>query len=666
MADLLRIATSGLIANQGALATTGHNISNASVDGYSRQRTEFATQPAQFLNGAWTGNGVLLDSVTRVVDEFVTSQLRTDAWVYNQADTLRFYNEQVDSILADPDVGLSKRIDSFFNSVQAASADPRGLPGRQVAVSEAAALQSRFAALYTRLADINSSLNARIDTFANDITGLASNIARLNQQIEAAAGGVVADRPNDLLDERERYIQKLAEIVDVQVVTQGKSTNVFLGKGQALVIGTQAYRAVSVADNFDPTRKQLALALNGSQRVVTGDTTGGKLGGLLQFRDQVLDQAFNAIGRVAIALADDVNRQNQLGMDLDGELGGRVFSDVNDPQAARFRARAAADNDPASTGGVRIFIDDPAQLTTSNYQLDIGAGGAWQLIRLADSSTVASGAGPLTDTLVSVDGFTVDLNLSEVPPGNFVAGDSFIIEPTRRGSQTFRAEITRPEDFAFAQPVRATNDIGNIGNGVIATDMTFDVSTPIFATPGTLTPPLLIRFTSATSYEVQDAGTGVVLAANLPYSPGTSNTLFSTNPGDPDYFGFQLTLSGSPVTGDMFSAQYNTAGTSNNSNALALAALQTADRLAGGGASYQSAYGELVGYVGTVTRQSRIETDAGKALLEQTSQTRESISGVNLDEEAANLIRFEQAYNASAQVIAIARSTIEALFDAFR
>ncbi|MBK6289112.1 MAG: hypothetical protein IPF49_16040 [Gammaproteobacteria bacterium] len=184
--------------------------------------------------------------------------------------------------------------------------------------------------------------------------------------------------------------------------------------------------------------------------------------------------------------------------------------------------------------------------------------------------------------------------------------------------------------------------------------------------PGALTPPLLIRFTSATSYEVRDARAPIVLASNLPYSPGTTNTLFSTNPGDPDYFGFQLTLSGSPVAGDLFNVQYNTGGTADNSNGLALAALQTADRLAGGSASYQSAYGELAGFVGTVTRQSRIETDAGKALLEQTSQTRESISGVNLDEEAANLIRFEQAYNASAQVIAIARSTIESLFDAFR
>ena len=321
MADLLRIATSGLVAYQGALATAGHNVSNASVEGYSRQRAEFATQPAQFLSGSYIGNGVLLDSVTRVVDEFVTSQLRTDAWVYNQADTLRFYNEQVDSILADPDVGLSKRIDSFFNSVQAASADPRWLPGRQVAVSEAVALQSRFSALYTRLADINSSLNARIDTFADDISGLAGNIARLNQQIEVAVGGVVADQPNDLLDERERYIQQLAEIVDVQVVTQGKSTNLFLGKGQALVVGSLAYKAVSVTDNFDPTRKQLALVLNGASRVVTNDTTGGKLGGVLQFREQVLDESFNAIGRVAIGIADDVNRQNQLGMDLDGDLG---------------------------------------------------------------------------------------------------------------------------------------------------------------------------------------------------------------------------------------------------------------------------------------------------------------------------------------------------------
>ena len=665
MADLLRIATTGLMAYQGALNTTGHNIANAGVDGYSRQRAELATLPGQELQGLVFGNGVDIAAVSRIVDQFVTSQLRTDASIYNRAENLNAWNEQVDALFADVATGVSARIDDFFGALQDAASDPQSIAVRNVALSSAATLTERFRSLYAQLGAMNDAVNTQLTALAGEITTLARNVAELNRQIALRVQGTAAgeQQPNDLLDQRERLIQQLSALVDVQAVTDGSAINLYLGKGQALVTGTQVNAAVVVPDRFDPSTLQLALTINGKPSVVSYAATGGKVGGLLAFRDEQLYPALNALGRVALALTADVNAQNRLGVDLDGELGGLVFSDVNEQTAAVLRARPAADNDPASTGGVRVFIDDASQLTTSDYQLDIGAGGAWRLIRLQDGTLVGSGA-TLSDTLVSVDGFTLDLNLSEVPPGNFVAGDSFLVQPTRRGAQFVRTVMTRPQDLALAAPVRASAGAGNLGSARIEAGETFDTGTALFATPGQLSPPLLIRFSSATQFDVLDANTSAVLVAGLPFVPGATNTLFSRNPGDPDYFGFQVVLSGAPVAGDGFRIDYNARGSSDNRNALLMSALQTADKVGGGRTSYQGAYNELVAGIGGATQASRVDAQSSLAVLQQTQERRESLSGVNLDEEAANLIRFEQAYNASAQVISVARAVIDALFDA--
>ena len=276
---------------------------------------------------------------------------------------------------------------------------------------------------------------------------------------------------------------------------------------------------------------------------------------------------------------------------------------------------------------------------------------------------MASGAS-LGDTLVTVDGFTLDLNLSEVPAGNFVAGDSFLIEPTRRGAQFVSAVMSRAEDLALAGPVRAAAVTGNMGSASIAPGETFDTGAAIFATPGQLSPPLLLRFTSATQFDVLDAGTSAVLVSGLAYIPGTSNTLFSRDSTDPDYFGFQVVLAGAPSAGDAFRIDYNGSGSSDNRNALLMSALQSADTVGSGSVSYQEAYRALVAETGSLTQRSRIDSESSLAVLEQTRERRDGLSGVNLDEEAANLIRFEQAYNASAQVISVARAVLDALFDA--
>lgn len=667
MTDLLRIASSGLLAYQGALNTTGHNIANAGVDGFSRQRAEFATLPGRELSGLVFGNGVDIETVSRLADQFVIGQLRGDTSVSQRAQVFNSYSEQLDSLFADASVGVSDRIDDFFSALDDAASNPQSSALRSLVLDHAGALVQRFNAQYARLARIDSSLNTRMDAIASQISSLAAGVARLNVEIGMRVGnrGETGQQPNDLLDQRDRLVLQLAELVDVQTVADGSSLNVFLGKGQSLVVGATSSTAVAVPDSMDPSRLRLGLQSGGSTMAVGGSTSGGELGGLFAFREQMLDPAFNSLGRIALVLGTGVNAQNALGVDLDGKLGGALFSDPNERLAAALRARPAADNDPASTGGVRVFITDPAQLTTSDYRLEIDTGGAWRLLRLQDQTLVASGAS-LDDTLTSVDGFTLDLNLSESPPGHFVAGDSFLIQPTRRGAQSIATVMTRPEGLALAGAARASSATGNSGSGVAGELRTFDTSTAAFATPGTLSPPLQLRFTSATSYDILDANTAAVLVGGLPYTPGASNTVFSADPSDPDYFGFQLTLSGSPAAGDSFRIDYNSGATADNRNAMLMSSLQSAATVGGARMSYQQAYNLLVSGVGSATRAARIDSESSLAVLEQTRTRREQLSGVNLDEEAANLIRFEQAYNASAQVIAVARQVMDALFAAVR
>lgn len=665
MADLLRIAGSGLLAYQGALNTTGHNIANAGVEGFSRQRAEFATLPGSELSGTIFGNGVEISRVSRLVDDFVTSQLRSDTSVYQRSRIFASYSEQLDGLFADASIGVSDRIDDFFAALGDAASDPQSLSLRSMVLDTASGLTQRFNTLYTRLAQMDGALDTRLDAIAGELTSLAEGVARLNGEIARRSGSAGGQQPNDLLDQRDQLILRMAELVDVRVVEDGSALNVYVGKGHALVMGAQAASAVTTTDPFDMTRHRLALQSGGNTIVFSDATSGGEVGGLLAFRQQQLDPALNSLGRIALTLTGNVNAANALGVDLAGKLGGAVFGDPNTQLAAALRARPAGDNDPASTGGVRVFITDAAQLTTSDYRLDIGSGGSWRLLRLQDGALAASGTS-LTDTLVTVDGFTLDLNLSETPPGNFVEGDRFLIQPTRRGAQSVSTVMTQPQDLALAGAVRASAATGNVGTGALGEITVHDTGTSAFAVPGQLSPPLLIRFTNSVSYDVLDADTGAVLHAGLPFTPGANSLLLGADPADPAYYGFQVTLGGNPQAGDTFRIDYNVGAAADNRNARLMSVLQSADTVGGARMTYQQAYNLLVSGVGSSTRAARVDSESSLAVLQLTRDRREQLSGVNLDEEAANLIRFEQAYNASAQLIVVARAVMDALFDALR
>lgn len=673
MASLLNIGVTGLTANQLALGTTGNNITNANVKGYSRQRVDLVTSPEQFSSAGYLGSGVTVDGIRRVVDNLAIMQLQASTSTFNSVDTQSTLLDQIDSLLADQTTGVAPVLQNFFADLQQASLDPTSIPGRQVVLNDAGSLADRFNALYAQMSAMNEAINARFDSLTSEATGLARSIAELNQSIADAAGQTAGTQPNALLDKRDELIRQLSEIVGVRTTQQSNGMiNVYVGNGQPLVVGTQASSLGTTGSATDSTRREVTyIGPNGVSQTVSQFLSGGKIGGLLDFRNGSLDGSMNTLGQIALNVADAINQQQRLGLDLDGNFGNNIFTDINSTTQMQSRALAYGTNTGAAALEVRI--SDASALTTRDYRLSFTSATAYTLT-YADGTALTppvSGAiGALPATISTPDGFAID-----IPTGStFAASDTFAIQPTRLGAQFMAVDLQRPQELAFAQPISTAASLRNTGGGAISpgemlavyeTDGTTLQST--FATPGALTPPLLVRFTAATTYEIFDNTNPAAPASFVPpltgtFTPGQSNVVTIDDPSSGDAI-YRFALSGNPASGDEFTIRYNSNGSSDNRNALAIGTLQRADTI--GTVTFEDAYGQLVASIGTDAAQLQISRDASESLLTQAQATRDAISGVNLDEEAANLIMFQQAYNASAQVIQIARSLFDTLLGAF-
>ena len=917
MSGLLSNALSGLQSSQNALRTAGHNISNANTAGYTRQQVNYATRPEQYIGSAgFIGSGVTTTSIERVVNEFVTAQLRLDTTTFNQLDTFNNNIGKIDKLFSDTSTGLSGALQTFFAAMQNGANDPASTPARQLVVTEAESLSVRFNNLHQRLSDIEKSINGELKAVTSQISSLAKSVAELNQSIGEKVAAGNGNMPNDLMDKRDEALRQLSELVSIQVVKQDDGDlNVFIGNGQPLVVGASV-------STFNVTHDG-AIQITGKNSAadITAQISGGKLGGLLEFRENVLRPALNEMGRIALAMADEFNTLQQQGIDLDGDYGQPIFGDINAPEIAKNRV-IHGDNKPPFDRNLSVTIENIGELTISDYQFDILPGSSnYVITRLSDKTVVnqgtLSGAYPTT---ISFDGISLNLN-----GGSFQGGDTFILQPTKNGARDIHAEIKRPEDLAFASPIRTASSTSNSGSGLVSAGEVLGLvdangnRLPAFANPGQLTPPLLIRFTSETTYEVldnTDPGNPKPLVPAMReqiFIPGSSNNIFtsdvgetivigkgdriglpegrspqtvmsltdplarngylaeqlrftitdpetgsqsiktittvpgasaletaaqisaiagvsarasttanitnlnlaaadlapptqlyingkpliqydtagtafhsavpdfsmqgeaafndylaaqinanpdlktlgiraqsSTNPntgapelrlvassgvdldirlqassasgmdvndanGNPNvrlvgadtgagelqgivvggkvditmasgislstaptnsplfgnssaagfaassYTGFQVAISGQPKAGDTFTIGFNTNGKNDNRNALAMVALESKKLMQDGTLTLDDGYGKLVEEVGTRSSLSKINTEASKSLLEQSQNMRDSISGVNLDEEAGDLIKFQQLYQANAQVISVARELFDTL-----
>ena len=629
MPNLLSTGLSGLRAFQRAMDTTGHNISNVNTVGYSRQRTEMGTREAEAFGNGYVGRGVNVDTVRRVYDDFVGVQVRSSSSSLERLSSYAADAERLNNMFADTTTGLTASLQKFVNAFQGVANAPTSIPARQVLLSEAEGLRERLTSYETRLSSMDNEVNKRLTGEVSEINALAQGIARLNNDISTGYARAGGQPPNDLLDQRDRLLDELATKVSINVVEQdGYVTNVFIGSGQSLVLGGDAMQLVAQADEFDPTRYGIGVKTQAGIMDVTASITGGSVGGILDFRREQLDPAHNALGRMAAGLASVVNQQHRSGSDLEGNLGTDFFA-VGGTQVLESTGNTG-------TGTVAVTRTNIGALTDRDYLLENTSGG-WTL---RDALTGASVT--MTGTGTNADPFVAE-GLSIVVGGTAAVNDRFQLRPTRGVVSGLDVLVDQPEAVAAAAPIRTNVGTSNTGNGTISAGTVLNASNP------QLQSTVTIAFTSATTYSVNGAG-------SFTYTPG----------GNIDINGWRMQISGAPATGDQFTVRANAGGVGDNRNALALADALQAPVLDGGTASLSDAVGRFVGGVGVATRQAQVNRDAQQVVYDDSVATRDAVSGVNLDEEAADLMRFQQAYQAAAQVIRVADTLFQTLLDATR
>ncbi len=921
MSGILSNAISGLQASQIALRTSGNNISNANTVGYSRQNVNFGTRPEQqYGSSGFLGSGVNTESVQRVVNEFITTQVRLDTTSFNQLDKYNQSIGKVDKLFSDASTGLVGSLQSYFAALQNGASDPSSSPARQLIITQSESLSLRYNTLYDRLQETEKSVNDEIGTLVGQLNALAKSVANLNQSIAEKNASGSGGAPNALLDQREEALRKLSEIASVQLVQQdGGDINVFIGNGEPLVVGPR------VSSFKVETGGKIFLNTNSGVANITEAVTGGQLGGLLKFKADVLQPSLNEIGRIAIVMSDAFNKVQTQGLDANGRYGQTMFSDINDESIIYSRV-AHGNNAMPDDRVLSLTIEDASAITIDDYKFDVLSGSSNYVIRrAADNSVVTQG--------ILSGGFPQEIAFEglklRLEGGTFQGGDSFTLQPTRTGARDIKSLLKSPDQLAFAAPIRTYKSGANTGNGTVSAGEVlglYDANNnllPAFSAPGKLSPPLVIRFTSETTYEVLDNSDPAHPKALNPamreqtFYPGRENSLFTTDKGEhriigngsklglplgrvptaltsislaqlngypaeqftfstadkttglistqvmvtspnasaaqtaaqlnnmpgvhaqayttatitdinidptsytelspslqlsvngenliryngsnidssvPDpsvdevgfnnylknqinsnanlkalgiraesgsnpitgkpelklvassgvnldirftattnsansisvndgngnpnvrlvglnnplsvpveqnaitvggriditladgvslatapttsqllgdssaadfavssYLGYQVKIAGQPKAGDSFTVDFNKDSKNDNRNALAMTALETNATMQNKSMSFSQGYGRLVEEVGTKSNLSKINTDASKSLLEQTKAMRDGISGVNMDEEAANLIQFQQLYTANARVITVAKDLFDAL-----
>lgn len=620
MADLLSTGVSGLLASQVGLSTVGHNISNVNTVGYTRQTTTFNARTPEYNGGYYVGQGADAISVQRAYSQFLTQSVWSANSGQSRASQYATLTASVNNVVSGS-ANLQTALDGFFGAVSDVANAPVDTASRQALIGKANTLVSTFRSLSSQFQQLDQQTNQQISSAVDSINSLSKSIADLNGQIQQGyAGGAV---PNDLLDARDQAISQLSQLVGVNVTqNDNHMVTVTVGNGLPLVNGTDSAKLATTTNPYDSSRLEVT-GPGGS--VISSQLGSGSLGATFDFRTNVLDPARNQLGRAAIAMTDAFNKQHAQGIDLNGDAGGDFFN-IADPAVFNSTANKG-------TGSITASVSDVSKLGASDYILRFD-GTNWS------ATTTAGVTVPMTGTGTAGDPLKID-GLSMVVGAGAVAGDSFQIQPTRNAAASISVAISDTSKIAASGPLAASKGSGNTGKATLGNLTVTDVANPAFNTPAT------IQFTSPTTYTINGG-------AQQTYAAGDTIT------GN----GWTLKLSGSPAANDTFSVKPAGTASGDNGNALALADVANKGVLDNGVTTVGKSYSQLIAQVGTAGAQANTALDAQQSILDQATAAQQSLSGVNMDEEAANLLRFQQAYSASAQVITTANAIFQSLLSA--
>ncbi|EJM84274.1 flagellar hook-associated protein FlgK [Pseudomonas sp. GM74] len=682
--SLLNIGMSGLSASHSALATTGNNIANADTAGYSRQQTVQGTKGSIQYGNVYVGTGTTLADVRRVYNSYLDAQLQTTTSLNSDSAAYLGQVTPLDTLLSDSGTGLNGALTKFFASVQNVNAKPGDDASRQLLLSDAQALSNRFNSVSSQLSTQNANINGNLTNMADQVNKLATTVAQLNQKISeiSSAGGT----PNELLDARNETMRQLSTFTGAQYVERDGNVDVYLGSGQPLVIGSTVNKLEAVPGKDDPGRLSLQLNRGSSTIDITSIMTGGEIGGLLRYRSEVLDPAMNELGRVALVVADQMNSIQAQGIDKNGDFGSNLFNNINSAAQMSQRSIASTGNS-AGSGNFDVSIEDTGKLTINDYKVTFTSATDYTVQRLPDNTSMGSFSTTTTPAPV-IDGFSMTFN------GGAAQGDTFKLTPTRNASANIKTEMTDSKRLAIAAPLGAAIAAGGSGtltipaSGQPTLTTRFDLydaaTTTAMQNGMKYSTPVKVVFGDPSadgttqSYQLLDAKGGVLSSGTI--QPGQNNTLNLSIPlkdstGAPippapatQYtVNFDMTVAGSPGKGTAINVSLSQPGSLDNRNGTVLAGLQTAQTVDTGsaskGISLNDAYGKLVEGVGSKAAQGKLDSAATTAILANAKGARDSLSGVDLDEETGNLVKYQQYYTASSQIIKAAQEIFSTLIN---
>jgi flagellar hook-associated protein 1 FlgK len=626
--SILNIGARALLANQLALQTAGNNVANVNTPGYSRQSVLLLPVEGAFSGSGYYGNGVDAATVMRSHDEFLTRQAALTSSVAS-SDAKRLEQlKQLEDLFPGGPTGLGAAVSDMLNAFSDVVNAPTDLPARAVVLSRADEVAARFRTSAASLVSLQQGIDYELQVTADTINNLASRIAQANTQISATNGS--GHEPLQLLDQRDQLIRELNVLVQTTSIQASDGTvGIFLGGSQPLVLGKFAAEVSFTGDEFgDPAKSKLAISSNGQTALIDeANLGGGALSGLLRFKNIDLVDAGNLLGRLALALGTKINEQQSLGLDQTGAPGGNLFALGIVPEGL-----------PASTntGGASVQqsiqtlpISGATSLAASDYEVSFSSATTGTVKRVLDGQTVAFNAVP-----VQIDGLTLDVT------GAPAAGDRFLITPLRNAALAIDTTFASPRSLAVASPVAASAGASNQGT------LTLQNLLPQSA-DANLTQTVTLTFTGTGTFDVVGVGTGDPVA--VAYTPGQPIT----------YNGWSLTLKGNPKAGDTYTVAVNAFPNTSAGNAEAMQALRDLPMFDGAAAT--DGYAGLMASIGVRVQSAGFIAGISESIARNLETDRASVAGVNLDEEAAKLLQFQQAYQASAKILQVSQTMFDTM-----
>jgi flagellar hook-associated protein 1 len=627
VSDVFGISVSALQAFQNAINVTSNNVANASTPGYDRETVNLTEAVPQANGSATIGAGVVVSGINRAFSQAATNQLNTSQSSLGQINALQNYTNQIDNLFGTTAGGLSTALQGFYSAFSDVANNPTSTASRQALIGQAQSVAGSFQNASGELNSLNTDVNSRITGDVAQINSITKAISVLNGQIVTGTAQDGGQPPNELLDQRDQLVSNLSQLVGITTTTDPNgSLNVFVGNGQPLVLQGQTTALTTVANQFNAS--QLEISDSASSAVISNNITTGDLGGLLAARAQVINPALNQLGQIATALSQTVNSQQAQGMDLSGNLGANIFS-VSAPLAT-----GSSRNTDAVSASVSLSPNGLGALTANDYVLSF-VGGTPKLTNTSDGTSVTpAGAGTVASPYTAA-------GISIVLSGTPANGDQFLVQPTAQAAAGLKVVLSNPSQIAAAGAIRTAAAGSNSGAATISSGTVLAATNPLLLTPATIT------FANPPSSFSVNGGPPVAF----------------TSGGNIDANGWQVQINGTPAAGDTFTVSSNAGGTGDNRNALAAANQQSVGVLQNGTTSITGGVSALITGLGSQAQQINTAQTAQAAVTAQALTSVQSTSGVNLDEEAASLLQWQQSYQAAAQALVIGNSLFTTLIN---